>query len=244
MENEIHILIVEDEALIAHNLKMQLEDFGYNIANVCYNYEAALTAIANNDFDVLLTDINLGNGIDEKSGLQLVTHLQQTKACPVIFLTAFSDKETIKKAAAFSPSAYLVKPINEANLFAAIQVAVENFSTQQASTQVPQNETLNYFFVKQGNKLIKIQWQDVYHLEATKNYVKIVTTHIPTGVMVRGSLINVYQKMMPKEYCSKFAQISRSTCLKKDTILKIVDKIAFTAFGNFEATNQIDLDNR
>jgi two-component system, LytTR family, response regulator LytT len=67
MENEIDILIVEDEALIAENIKLQLQDFGYHVMKVCYNYNTALQAINENSFDVLITDINLGDGIDKKA---------------------------------------------------------------------------------------------------------------------------------------------------------------------------------
>jgi DNA-binding NarL/FixJ family response regulator len=134
MENEIDILIVEDEALIAQKIKMQLEDFGYNIVAVCYNYGSAEKAINETLFDVLITDINLGDGLEIKSGIQLAKALKQIKDCPVIFLTAFSDKDTIKKAAALSPSAYLVKPVNTANLYATVQLAVENFGTHKSAS--------------------------------------------------------------------------------------------------------------
>ena len=104
MEQLIKILIVEDEALIAQTIKMQLEDFGYNIVKICYNYIDALEAIAETTYDVLLTDINLGDGIDIKSGIQIAGQVKQINSCPIIFLTAFSDKDTIKKAAILAPS--------------------------------------------------------------------------------------------------------------------------------------------
>lgn len=66
MESEISILIIEDEALIAQNIKMQLESFGYSIAGVCYKFNAALKAIEEVDYDLVITDINLGDGMYEK----------------------------------------------------------------------------------------------------------------------------------------------------------------------------------
>lgn len=101
MENSIKILIVEDEALIAQKIKMQLEDCGYNITTVCYNYETAEKAIGEKIFDVFITDIDLGDGTNKKDGLQLAQQVKQTKDCPIIFLTAFSDIETIKKQQRF-----------------------------------------------------------------------------------------------------------------------------------------------
>ena len=154
MDNRISILVVEDEALIAQKIKMQLEDFGYSIAAVCYNYEPAEKAVAENTFDVLITDINLGDGIDIKSGLQIAKQVKQLKDCPIIFITAFSDIDTIKKATSLAPSAYLVKPVNAANLFAAVQLAVDNFINK--SKPVEEKMAVEYFFVNVGKKYVKV----------------------------------------------------------------------------------------
>ncbi len=239
MENEINILIVEDEALIAQNIKMQLEDFGYAITGVCYNYDAAIKAIAATNYDVLITDINLGDGIDKKSGLQLAQQVKQSKNCPVIFLTAFSDKDTIKKAAVSSPSAYLVKPINAAGLFAAVQLAVENYNNTKNSIEEI-NKLPDYFFVKQGAKFVKIFWQEVYHLEAIKNYVKIKTTMHTCAFLVRGSLQQVMQVMIPLHLQNKFIKISRAEAVEKSSIINIEKDIMETKYGKFKLSGEFD----
>lgn len=239
MEDVINILIVEDEALIAQKIKMQLEDFGYSITAVCYSYESAVKAIAENVFDVLITDINLGDGIDNKSGLQIAHNLKQIKDCPIIFLTAFSDKETIKKAATFSPSAYLVKPVNAANLFAAVQLSVNNFINKQT----PIEETVKvpeYFFVKLGKKYIKIYWKDVYHFQAIKNYVKITTPEQRNGVLISGSLQQVFQNMVPVGYKNKFIKINRAEVIIKNIIIKIDNDFVETTYGKFIVTGNIN----
>ena len=239
MNNEIQILIVEDEALIAQNIKMQLEDFGYQIIDVCYNYNAALKAVTEKKFDLLITDINLGNGTDEKSGLQLVTQLQKIKNCPVIFLTAFSDKDTITKATNLKPSAYLIKPCNANNLYAAVQLAVNNFANNIEAQNEYKPRNLEYFFVKQGSKLLKIFWNDVYHLEAIKNYVKISTNHIKTGVLLRGSLQSILKTMVPSQFADNYIQINRAEVIKKDIIIKINNSTVTTAIGDFNLTVNI-----
>lgn len=239
MENEINILIVEDEALIAQNIKMQLEDFGYNISAVCYNYNAAMKAIAETAFDVLITDINLGDGIDKKSGIHIAEQVKGNKNCPIIFLTAFSDKDTIKKAAVLSPSAYLVKPVNAASLFAAIQLAVENFNTK-AESVTENTKVLSYFFVKQGSKMIKVFWKNVYHLEAVKNYVKIKTTQHNSGVLVRGSLQQVMKLMMPSDFQNLFVKINRAEVIAKNTITKVDKDSIETTFDVFKISSEFD----
>jgi two-component system, LytTR family, response regulator LytT len=243
MENEIDILLVEDEALIAENIKMHLEDFGYHITKVCYNYTTALQAITENSFDVLITDINLGDGIDKKSGIQLAQQLQQIKSCPIIFLTAFSDKDTIKKATALSPSAYLVKPVNAPNLYAAVQLAVENFSKHTSAELDEKADVPDYFFIKQGNNLIKLFWKDIYHMEALKNYVKIKTPDYNTGVLFRGSLQQVLQNMLPAAFKGNFVKISRSEAITKNSITKVGKGFIETTYGQFKISSDLKIED-
>ncbi|MFZ1529738.1 MAG: response regulator [Ferruginibacter sp.] len=236
MENKIDILIVEDEALIAQKLKMQLEDFGYNIAAVCYDYISAEKAVNETSFDVLITDINLGDGIEINSGIQIVQRLKKIKDCPVIFLTAFSDKDTIKKAAVLSPSAYLVKPVNAASLYAAVQLAVENFSNHKSAGIEEKVDAPDYFFIKQGNKMIKLSWKDIYHMEALKNYVKIKTPEYSSGLMLRGSLQEVLQNRMPAVFKPFFIKINRAEAIPKKIIQKVGDGFVETNYGTFATT--------
>ncbi len=242
MENEISILIVEDEGLIAHHIKTLLQSFGYSIAGVFYKYQKALIAIDELRFDVLITDINLGSGIDEKSGIQIAEHAKQKKDCPVIFLTAFSDRDIIKKASALTPSAYLVKPVNAANLFAAVQLAVDNFIAKDKST-IEKEEMPNYFFAKQGSQLIKIFWKDIYHLEYVKNYVKIKSTQHKFAVLIRGSLKQMLEAMLPPAYKNNFIRINRSEIIAKRDILKMDKEVVETAYGKYKLSSELDREN-
>lgn len=244
MENNIDILIIEDEALIAETIRMQLEDLGYHICNVCYKYEAATQAIEKADYDLVITDIDLGHGIDEKSGLSLMQQMKRIKKCPFIFLTAFSDRDTLKKAASLYPSAYLVKPVNEANLFAAIQLAVENYQNIKSPgyNNCDEEPSPDYFFVKSGTKLIKVFWKEVYYLESVKNYVRIKSTAHHTDLLVRTSLIKFLKNTMPEIFRRLFIKVNRSTAIAKYTILKINEDNVETRFGIFEKTGDINED--
>jgi DNA-binding response OmpR family regulator len=241
MENNIDILIIEDEALIAETIRMQLEDFGYHICNVCYKFETAMQAIEKADYDLVITDINLGHGIDEKSGLVLMNQMKRVKKCPFIFLTAFSDRDTLKKATSLYPSAYLVKPVNEANLFAAIQLAVENYQNTKSPGYENSDEkpAPDYFFVKSGTRLIKVFWKDVYCLESVKNYVRIKSTAHTADLLVRASLQQFLKSNIPEIFRKLFVKINRSTAIAKDTILKINEDSVETRFGIFEKTGDI-----
>jgi DNA-binding response OmpR family regulator len=242
MEHNIDILVIEDEALIAETIRMQLEEFGYNICNVCYKYETAMQAIEKADYDLVITDIDLGHGIDEKSGLSLINLMKRIKKCPFIFLTAFSDRDTLKKATSLYPSAYLVKPVNAANLFAAIQLAVENYQNIKSPgyNSIDEEPVPDYFFVKSGTKLIKVFWKEVYCLESVKNYVRIKSTAHNADLLVRASLQQFLNSSMPEIFRKLFIKINRSTAIAKHTILKINTDSVETHFGILEKTGGIN----
>lgn len=241
MENDIDILVIEDEAIIAETLRMQLEDFGYNISAVCYKYETAMQAIEKSNYDLVITDINLGNGTDEESGLNLMNHMKRVKKCPFIFLTALSDRDTLKKATSLYPSAYLVKPVNAANLFAAIQLAVENYQHARSPAMDNNNQepVPDYFFVKNGSRLIKVFWKDIYCMESVKNYVRIKTAN-HADLLVRASLQQFLKTNIPAIFSRLFIKINRSTAIAKNTILKVNEDSVETRYGIFEKTGEIN----
>jgi DNA-binding response OmpR family regulator len=235
MHSEINILVVEDEVLIAQSMKLQLEDFGYHVVKACYTFRSAEQTIAQMDFDILVTDIDLGHGIEERSGIEIAKQVRATKPdCPIIFLTAFGDTNTIKTATTVGPSAYLVKPTNTANLYAAVQLAFENAQLKHPAQLEP--ESPDYFFTKLGNHLVKIHWKDVYHLEAVKNYVIIKATTHRTGVAIRGSLKQVMEDMLPELFKHKLVKINRSEAILKSSILKIGADMIETTNGQYKVT--------
>ena len=234
---KISILLIEDDVLIAHSLRLLLTDLGYEVVAVCNTYEAGLEALDTYQYDLAISDINLGYGINEKSGLILMSYAREIKNCPLIFLTAFSDPGTVREAAICKPSAYLVKPVNEINLHIAIQLAIENFKSAQPVQKSADVKALpEYFFVKQGTKFVRISWRAVHSLEALKNYVRVCTDEYRFGVLIRGSLQHVTGNIVPPECMRLFIRVSRSGFISRDSIKEIGDGFVITDFGEVETT--------
>ena len=236
MENEISMLVIEDEALIAETIRMMLEDFGYRVNAVCHDYDAALRAIITTGFDLVLTDINLGEGIEKRSGFDLMSELKKLKSCPFIFLTAFDDRDTIRKAADLNPSAYLTKPVNAANLFASVQIALENFKKGTLADPTDHIPSLDYIYIKLGRRVFKVVWAEVYSMEAVKNYVVIKTAKYNAGLVIRSSLSRILEEMMPPYHRSRFVKISRSLAIDRKIILSCYETEVHTTFGNFKCS--------
>lgn len=115
------LFIVEDEAIIAMDLAEQLEEYGYEIVGVAHDGESALEQLSDVDPHLILMDIVLGNGQD---GIQTAEKVLQSRSIPIIFLTAFSDPETVSRAAKVAPYGYVTKPYNAQSLQASIEIAL------------------------------------------------------------------------------------------------------------------------
>ncbi len=115
------ILIVEDEVVVALDLKTQLEDQGYAIVGMAESGEQALALAREGKPDLTLMDVRLKGPMD---GIQAAAVMAQELRAPVIFLTSFSDPETVQRAAETGPYGYLTKPFEFKELRAAIEIAL------------------------------------------------------------------------------------------------------------------------
>jgi DNA-binding NarL/FixJ family response regulator len=123
--NKIRILIVEDEPIIAENIAMYLTNNDYKVCGIAYDGEAARQQIMYNTPDAVLMDINLGAGED---GIDLAGFIKKNYSIPLLFLTSYTDKETIGRAKEAEPYAYIVKPFDEKTLLASLEIALSNFA--------------------------------------------------------------------------------------------------------------------
>ena len=117
-----NILIVEDELVSAHALSDVLSDLGYRVLQIVDSSDQAIASIHRQRPDIILMDIKL-RGSD--SGIAAVTEIQKIATIPVIYLTAFSDPETLEQAIATSPYGYLTKPLRYAEVNIAIMIALK-----------------------------------------------------------------------------------------------------------------------
>ena len=115
------ILIVEDEAIVAEDLKMAITDAGYDVVGCATTAEDAVNAAIELKPDLILMDIVL---FGHKNGIDASYEIKKKRDIPIIFLTAYSDSELIGRAKNVEPYAYIVKPFQERQLFASIEMAM------------------------------------------------------------------------------------------------------------------------
>ena len=122
MNRQPKVLIVEDEAIFALDMKSMLTKSGFDVRQV-NNGHAALELIESEKPDVVLMDIQLKGDMD---GVQAASLIRTRFDVPVIYVTAHASREIMDRARMTGPSGYLVKPVQAAELFSAIGAQFRN----------------------------------------------------------------------------------------------------------------------
>lgn len=117
----LNVYIVEDESLVAMDLEERLVKMGYHVSGIADNGREALTGIQAAEVDLVLMDIHLRNGMD---GVDVAGSLRQASDVPVIFVTAHADEVTLRRAGQAEPFGYVLKPFDERELRATIEMAL------------------------------------------------------------------------------------------------------------------------
>ena len=199
----IKILIIEDEAIIAENLRMILENYGYDVVDIAARYEEAITAIEKYKLDFVLLDITIKG---EKDGIELAHFINDNYGLPFVFLTSHSDKATIDRAKSTSPYGYLIKPFDNEDVYAAIEMALSRFAAQLGDEQKNQIDPLgdvgvietafshnDSIFVRHKNAYQKLLFENIVWLEADDNYTRLNTEK--QQFITRLSLKNLNSKL-------------------------------------------------
>lgn len=115
------ILIVEDEILVAKDIQNMLELSGYGVVGIALTGESAIDMAKKKSPDLVLMDIALKGPLD---GIQASEIIRKDFSLPVIYLTALSDETTLQRAKITEPFGYILKPFNQRELRAAIEMAL------------------------------------------------------------------------------------------------------------------------
>ncbi|PSB67897.1 hybrid sensor histidine kinase/response regulator [filamentous cyanobacterium CCP1] len=125
----VKILIVEDEQLVADDLREILEALEYTVVGLAASGEDAIKSVERNLPDLILMDIHLAGEMD---GIQAAEQIQSRFNVPVVYLTAYADRTTLTRVKATHPFGYIVKPFNESMLSTTIEVALSRHQIESS----------------------------------------------------------------------------------------------------------------
>ncbi|OGF65157.1 MAG: hypothetical protein A2Y62_11885, partial [Candidatus Fischerbacteria bacterium RBG_13_37_8] len=115
------ILIVENERIVAEDIKRTLLSLGYDPVGIAMNSADALRLAKEQQPDLVLMDIVLGGDDD---GIQIAHWIRSRFGMPVIYLTAYADNKTLESVKVTEPFGYILKPFNELDLRTHIEIAL------------------------------------------------------------------------------------------------------------------------
>ena len=115
------ILIVEDEAIVASDIKETLTGLGYTVTGIAKSGEIALEKVEETRPDLVLMDIHLAGTMD---GIQAAGEIRAKYSIPVIYLTAYADAPLLERAKVTEPYGYMLKPYDDRELHSVIEMAL------------------------------------------------------------------------------------------------------------------------
>jgi DNA-binding LytR/AlgR family response regulator len=218
--SKTNILIVEDESIVAKDIQHSLKKLGYTVVGMCSNGEDAIKTAEEMSPDLVLMDIMLKG---DMSGIEAADQIRQRMNIPVIYLTAYADESTLNKAKVTEPYGYIIKPFKEIDLHTAIEMAIYK---HEKETDVKKERDFLYslvenkdgkdiIFVKSNSRLVKVRTEDIYFIEALKDYVVINTGN--TRYTVHSTMKDIEKKLPSNE----FIRVHRSFIVRIDKIVAI-----------------------
>ena len=214
------ILVVEDESIVAKDIQQSLKKLGYSVPSVENSGEDAIDAAGQHKPDLILMDIMLKGEI---SGIEAAQQIKNRYQIPVIFLTANADESTLSKAKVTEPYGYIIKPFKEIDLHTSIEMALYKHGKEQEvrkerdlySSIVLDKSADDCIFVKSNSRLVKVKTNEMYYVEALKDYVIIHTKD------AKYTVHSTMKDMLSKLPSSEFLRVHRSYIVRMDKIVAI-----------------------
>ncbi|OGF27219.1 hypothetical protein A2331_03550 [Candidatus Falkowbacteria bacterium RIFOXYB2_FULL_34_18] len=161
------ILIVEDEAIVANDIKNTLEKLNYSVDGILDTGEDVLNIIKEKKLDLILMDVKLKGKID---GIETAKRIKEFNI-PIIYLTAYSDKKTIERAKETMPYGFLLKPFDNQELNSVIQMAIYK---HEAEKRLKESEEKYRYLLDHIEEFVLIVDQSGKILFANKSALQVV----------------------------------------------------------------------
>ncbi|GCC50108.1 DNA-binding response regulator [Chryseotalea sanaruensis] len=171
MEN-IKVLIVEDQSLIAASIASTLKQHALEVVAISDSGEEAIEKVGEVKPDLILMDIELSGALD---GIATAKFIQDKYDIPIIYLSDYTDQKTVDRAKKTMPANYLSKPFMALDLIRAIEIAFHN-ANQATKSETNQILKDRIFLRVDNQSFIKLDYDDILYLEADRAYCCVVTT--------------------------------------------------------------------
>jgi PAS domain S-box-containing protein/putative nucleotidyltransferase with HDIG domain len=125
--NKTKILVVEDESIVARDIRNMLLGLGYEVTGIVSGAKVAIQKAQEARPDLVLMDVMLQG---EVTGVEAAEHIYTRFSIPVVYLTAYADPSTVQRAKKTEPFGYIIKPFEERELQTTIEIALYKYKMQ------------------------------------------------------------------------------------------------------------------
>ena len=182
------ILIVEDEPIIAEDLKIILQKEGYQVVGIANDGSTALDLLHSQNPEIVLLDIALDTSM---SGFDVAKVINEKYKIPFIFITSFSDKHTLDRAKDVYPHGYIVKPFKKRDILANIEIALHR-SQQEPKSIYRSLEELN---TVANQKISTKEYEILVDLTKGKSNQELCDLHFISMNTVKTHLKRIFSKL-------------------------------------------------
>ena len=148
--NAVKVLVVEDSALVAESIESILKQHNVIVTGIYDTGEEAIQIVQEKQPDLILMDIKLAGKMD---GIETASEIHKKSDVPIIYLSDYTDKQTVNRAKPTFPVNYLSKPFNADDLVRAVELAFNNINaTQQNNTTALLKENVFIMYKQSLNK--------------------------------------------------------------------------------------------
>ena len=210
----MNILIVEDEFITGATLQTALERIGYDVSGHAMSAAEAIVILKEKPVDLAILDINIKG---DKSGIWLGQFIQKHYDLPFIYLTAYGDEATVKKALETRPCGYLMKPFETVDIYTAIETGLINYASRgQKKVVNPQSLTSkDSLFLKEDHLFIKIRFDDIRYVRAAGNYLELQLAE--KKHLIRSSMKEFIQQLPSQQ----FLRIHKSFLINLEKVTEV-----------------------
>jgi two-component system, LytTR family, response regulator LytT len=230
MNSQLSVLMLEDDAAWSIQIETLLLRLGFHVSLIVNNTANLITQLPNINFDIALLDISVDGYL---VGIELGKIIKQQYQKPVIFLTANTEASIKLKAEAIHAH-ILYKPIEEKQLYQAIQTSINELIAVEEKIKINPNHSNDFIFIKVGNKYKKILWKEVELLEIDGKYTAIKVHNNTNNYYIRSSLQKMLQVIIPAEFQALFIQINRNQILNSQFIEELNGNILLSNGSRYE----------
>lgn len=171
--SKLKVLIVEDEPIVALDIKHTLTQLNCIVTDTVANYKDTLSTVQSNEPNLIFMDIHLHNS---KNGIETVKELQKSRDIPVIYLTAFSDEDTMQQAIETNPISYILKPFKREEIKYNILLSIYKMDNLNIPLCTTTNYTpigFDYYYDLKNNNLF-YKHQPIRISENEKKFLKLL----------------------------------------------------------------------